>query len=196
MVYPIVVYGCENWTTKKAEHWRSDAFELWCWSRLLRSPWTARRSNQSILKEISLNIHWKDWCWSWTSNTLATWFEELTHLKRPWCWKRAKAGGDRDDRGWDGWVVSRTRCAWIWVNSGSWWWTGSLACCDSWGHKESDTTERLNWTEQRIYKTIKKYRSNKLGDSHHLVPRLYEMTVIKTNISTEQQTNCRNRVHK
>ena len=85
MVFPVVMYGCESWTVKKAERRRIDAFELWCWRRLLRVPWTAKRSNQSILKEISPGVHWKDWCWSWNSTTLATWCEELTHLKRPWC---------------------------------------------------------------------------------------------------------------
>ena len=92
MVFPVVMYRCKSWTIKKAEHWRIDAFELWCWRRLLRVPWTARRSNQSILKEI-LNIQWKDWCWSWNFNTLATWCKDLTHLKRAWCWERLKAGG-------------------------------------------------------------------------------------------------------
>ena len=106
LVFPVVMYGYESWTTKKAERQRIDAFELWCWRRLLRVPWTARRSNQSILKEISLNILWKDWCWSWNSNPLAIWFEELTHLKRSWCWERFKAGGKGDDRGWDGCMVS------------------------------------------------------------------------------------------
>ena len=100
MVFPVVMYGCESWTIKKAEHWRIDAFELWCWKRLLRVPWTARRSNQSIQRKSVLNIHWKDWCWSWNSNTLATWCKELTHLKRPWCWERLKVGGEGDDRGW------------------------------------------------------------------------------------------------
>ena len=98
MVFPVVIY--ESWTIKKAEHWRIDAFELWCWRRLLRVPWTARRSNQSFVKEISLNFHLKDWCWSWNSNTLATWWE-LTHLKRSWCWERLMVG-EGDDRGWDG----------------------------------------------------------------------------------------------
>ena len=70
IVFPAVMYGCGSWTIKKAEHQRIDAFELWCWRRLLRVPWTARRSNQSILKETVQNIHWKDWCWSWNSNTL------------------------------------------------------------------------------------------------------------------------------
>ena len=81
-------------TIKKAEGWRIDAFELRCW-RLLRVPWTARRSNQSILKEISPEYSLKDWCWSWNSKNLATWYKELTHWKRPWCWNRLKAGGTR-----------------------------------------------------------------------------------------------------
>ena len=72
MVFPVVMYGCESWTVKKAKHRSIDAFELWCWRRLLRVPWTARRSSQSILKEISPGCSWKDWCWSWNSSTLAT----------------------------------------------------------------------------------------------------------------------------
>ena len=90
----------------------------------LRVPWTARRSNQSILKEISPEYHWKDWCWSWNSNILATWCEELTPLKRPWCWKRLKAGREGDDRRWDGWRVSPTRWTWVWASYRSWWRTG------------------------------------------------------------------------
>ena len=98
MVFPVVMCGCESWTIKQAEHWRIDGFELWCWRRLLRVPWTARRSSQSILKEIR-DIHWKDWCWSWNSNILATWCEELTHLKRSWCSERLRTGGEGDNRG-------------------------------------------------------------------------------------------------
>ena len=80
MVFPLVIYGCENWTIKKVEYWRTDAFELWCWRGLLRVPWTAKRSNQSILKEINpSNIHWKDWCWNWSCNTLSTWCKEVTY---------------------------------------------------------------------------------------------------------------------
>ena len=133
MVFPIVVYGCESWTTEKAEYQGLDAFEMWCW-RLLRVPCTARRSNQSILKEWVLNIYWKVWCWSWSSNTLATWWEEPTHWKRPWCWERLKAGGEGDDRGWDGWMASLTQWTWIWVRSGSWHWKGKpgmLQCMGS-----------------------------------------------------------------
>ena len=114
MVFPVVMYGCESWNVKKAEHWRIDAFELWCWRRLLRVPWTARRSIKSILKEINPDSSWKDWCWSWNSNTLATWCEELTHWKWNWCWARLKAG-EGDDRGWGGWMASPTQWTWVWV---------------------------------------------------------------------------------
>ena len=85
MVFPVVMYWCESWTIKKAEHWKIDAFELWCWRTFLRVPWRASRLNQSIWKEITLNILWKNWCWSWSSSTLATWCEETTNWKRPWC---------------------------------------------------------------------------------------------------------------
>ena len=146
MVFPVVMYRCESWTIKKTEHQRIDAFELWCWRRLLRVPWTARRSHQSILKEVSPGCSLE----GWNSSTLATWCEELTHLKRLWCWEGLGAGGKEDDRRWDGWMASPTRWTleFEWtpgVGDGQ----GGLACCDSWGRKESDTTERLNWTELR-----------------------------------------------
>jgi len=115
MVFPVFMCRCESWTVKKAEHKRIDASELWCWRRLLRIPWTARRFNQSILKEISPGCHWKDWCWSWNSNILATWWEELTHMKRPWCWERLKAGREGNDRGWNGWMASQTQWTWVWM---------------------------------------------------------------------------------
>ena len=99
MIFPVVKYRCESWTIKC--QW-IDAFELWCWRRLLGVLWTARRSNQSIVKEINLNIYWKDWCWSWSSNTLATWCKELTHWKRPWCWERLEAKGEEGFWRWDG----------------------------------------------------------------------------------------------
>ena len=83
MAFPVVMYGCKSWTIKKAEHWRTDAFELWCWKRLLRVPWTARRSRSQSQRTPVLGVHWKYWCWSWNSNTLATWWERLTYLKDP-----------------------------------------------------------------------------------------------------------------
>ena len=142
------MYGCESWIIKKAERRRIDAFEL-CWRRLLRVPWTARRSNQSILKEISPEYSLEGLMLKLNSNILATWWEELTHLKRPWCWERLRAGGDGDDRGWDGWMVPLTQQTWVWVDSGSWWWTGRPGMLQSMGSQRvrHDWVTKLNWTE-------------------------------------------------
>ena len=154
MVFPVIMYGCESWTVKKAEYQRIDAFDLWCWRRLLRVPWTAR-SNQSIPRKSVLNIHWKDWCWSCSFSTLATWCEELTPWKRPWCWERLKSGGEGDDRGWDSWMASLTPWTWVWVSSRCWWWTRKPGVLQSTEIAELDTTERLNWTEANIPSTFK-----------------------------------------
>ena len=144
MLFPVVMHGCEGWTVKKAEHQRIDVFEMWCLRRLLRVPWTARRSNQLILKEINLDIYWKDWWWSRSSNTLVTWCEEPAHWKRLWCWERLMAEGEGGHRGWDGWMASLTQWTWMWANSRSSEGLGSLVCCSPWGRTESDTTEWLN----------------------------------------------------
>ena len=91
-----------------------------------------------------LGVHWKDWCWSWNSITLATWCEELTHLKRPWCWERLKAGREGHNRGWDGWMASLTQCTWVWVAVGDG--QGGLVCCSSWGCRvRHDWATELNW---------------------------------------------------
>ena len=92
--------------------------------RLLRVPWTARRSNQSVLKEISPDYSLEDWCWSWNSNPLAAWWEEVSHWQRPWCWEILRARGEGDERGWDGWMASPAQWTWVWASSGSWCWTG------------------------------------------------------------------------
>ena len=94
-----------------------------------------------------LDIHWKDWCWSWNSNTLATWCKELTHLKRPWCLERLRAGGEGDDRGWDGWLSSPTRWTEFEQDPAIGDGQGSLACCSPQSHNELDMTEQLNWIE-------------------------------------------------
>ena len=145
MVIPVVMYGCESWTIKKAEHWGIYAFELWCWRRLLRVPWTARRSNHSILKEISPEYSLE----GLMLNLKLQYFghpmqcKELTHLKRPWCWERLKAG-EGEDRGWDGWMASPIQWTWVWVNSGSWLWTGKPGVLQA---IESQNQKLLNdWT--------------------------------------------------
>ena len=150
MVFPVVMYGCESWTGKKTEHWRIDAFELWCWRRFLRVPWTARRSNQSILKEISPGISLKGMMLKLKLQYFGHLMRRVNSLE-----KTLMLGGigGRRRRG-------RQRMRWMdgitdsmdvnleWtpgVGNGQ----GGLTCCDSWGRQESDTAERLNWTDRQ-----------------------------------------------
>ena len=147
LIFPVVMYGCESWTIKKAEHQRIDAVELWCWRRLLRVSWTARTSYQSILKEISPKYSLEALMLKLKLQFLAIGWEELTHWKRPWCWGRLKAGGEGDSRGWDGWMASMTRWRWVWVSSGSWRWTGKSAVLQSMGSQRigHEWATKLNW---------------------------------------------------
>ena len=116
------MYGCESWTIKRVECQKIDAFELWCWRRLLRVPWSASRSNQSILTIISAEYSLEGLMLKLKLQYFATWCEELTHLKRLWCWERLRAG-EGADRGLIGWMTSPTRWTSVWVNSRRWWWT-------------------------------------------------------------------------
>ena len=147
MVFLVVMYGCESWTIKKAECQRIDAFELCCWRRLLRVPWTARRSNQSILKEISPEYSLEGLMLKlqyfghlmWRTDS----FEKTLMLGT------IEAVGEGDDRRWDGWMASLTQWIWVWVRSGSWWWTGKPGVLQSMGlHKVGhEWVTELNWTE-------------------------------------------------
>ena len=141
------MHGCEIWTIKKAEHQRTDAFEMWCRRRLLRIPWTARRLNQSIIKEISPKYSLEGLMLKLKLQYLATWCEELTHWKRPWCWEnwRQEETGMTEDEtvGWhhqlNGYEFEQAPG----VGDGQ----GILACCSPWGLKELVTTDQLNWTD-------------------------------------------------
>ena len=116
------------------------------WESLgLQGDPTSPSSRRSVL-----NIHWMDWYCSWNSNTWASWYEELTHLKRFWCWERLRAGWEGDDRVWDGWMASPTQWTWIWVNSGNWWWTGRPGMLQSMGLQRVryDWATELNWSFQ------------------------------------------------
>ena len=124
-------------------------FELSCWRRLLRVPWTARRSKPSILKEIGPEYSLERLMVSWNSNTLVTWCEELTHWKRPWCWKDWRQEEEEgDNRGWDGWMALPSQWTWVWASSGSWWWTGKPGLLQSMGSQRvrHDWATKLNWT--------------------------------------------------
>ena len=123
MVFPVGMYGCEIWTIKKAKRWRIDAFELWYWRRLLRVPWTARRSNQSILKEISPGCSLEGLMLKLKLQYFGHLMQRADSFEKT-CWERLREGGEGDDRGWDGWMASLTQWKWVWVDFGSWWWTG------------------------------------------------------------------------
>ena len=140
--------GCEIWTIKKAECRRINAFELWCWRKLLRIPWTARRSNQSILKEIIPGISLKGMMLKVKLQYFGHHMRRVDSLEKTLSWEGLGAGGEGDNRGWDGWMASLIRWTWVWVSSGSLVTDSEgLAYCNSWGRKESDMTEQLNWTE-------------------------------------------------
>ena len=124
MVFPVVIYGCESWTVKKAEHRRIDAFELWCWRRLLRVPWTARRSHQSILKETSPGCSLEGLMLRLKLQYFSHLMRRVDSLEKTLSWEGLGTGGEGDDWGWDGWMASPTQCTGVCVNSGSWWWTG------------------------------------------------------------------------
>ena len=151
---------CESWTIKKPEHWRLDVFELWCWIRHLRVPWTSRRLNQSSLKEINPEYSLEGLMLKLKLQYFGHWCEEPTHWKRTWCWERLKAGGEGDDREWDGWMESLTRWTWVWTSSRSWWRTGKPGILQSWGHEESDTTEWLKWTEKNSVLRLREWITN------------------------------------
>ena len=144
MISPVVMYGCESWTIKKAEHWRIDAFKLWCWRRLLRVPWTTRRSNQSILKKVKCD-------YSLEGPMLKLKLQYFGHLmwrddsfERPWCWERLIARREGDKRGRDGWMASPTQWTWVLASSRSWWWTGNPGVLQSMGLQRV----RHNWATE------------------------------------------------
>ena len=145
-VFTVVMWGCESWTIKKAECQRIDAFRLWRWRRLLRVPWTARRSNQSFLKEFSPGYTLEGLMLKLKLQYFGYVIRRTDSLEMLWCWKRLKAVGEGDDRGWDSWMASPTQWTWIWATLGVGDGQGNPACCSPWGRKESDTTEWLNWT--------------------------------------------------
>ena len=146
MVFPVVMYGCESWTVKKAECQRIDAFELWCWRRLL-SLGLQGDPTSTFWRRSALEFLWKEWCWSWNSSTLATSCEELTHWRILWCWEGLGAGGEGDDPGWDGWMASLTQWTWVWANFRSWWWTGRPGVLQFMGSQivGHDWVTELNW---------------------------------------------------
>ena len=145
------MYGCESWTVKKAEHWRIDAFELWCWRRLLRVPWTARRSKQSILKEIGPECSLEGLMLKLKLQYFGHLMRRADSLEKSLMLGKIEGRRRRgDDRGWDGWMASPTQWTWVWVGSRSWWWTGTPGVLRFMGLQRvrHNWATELNWTEQ------------------------------------------------
>ena len=148
MVFPVVMYGCESWTIKKTEHWRTDAFELWCWRRLLSVPWTARRSNQSILKEISPEYPWEGLMLKLKLQYFGCLMQRADSFEKTLLLGKIEEGGKGDNRGWAGWMASPTQWTWVWVDSGSWWWTGRPGVLQFMGSQRvgHDWATELSWS--------------------------------------------------
>ena len=145
--------------------WKLDHKEGWIpkycflavvWRRLLRVPWTVRRSNQSILKEISLEYSLKEY---WNTNTLVNWCEELTLWKRSWCWEKLKAGGEWENRQWDGWMAAPLKWTWVWLGSGSWWWTRRPGMLQSIGSQWTPISDWTKLTYSKLWIYLKKHIS-------------------------------------
>ena len=144
-IFPVVTYGCESWTIKKAERWRIDAFELWCWRRLPRVPWTSRRSNKSILREINAEYSLEGLMLKLKIQYFGHLMQTADSLKSPWCWERLRAEGEVGIRGWDGWMASTKQWTWTWANFRRWWgtdWPGTLQSRES----QRAGTRLGNWT--------------------------------------------------
>ena len=149
MVFPVVMYGCESWTIKIAEPWRIGAFELWCWRRLLRVPWITRRSNRSILKEISPEYSLEGLMLKLKLQYFGNLMRRTDSFETTLMLGKIEGRREGDDRGWDGWMSSPTQWTWVWVNSRGWWWTGRPGVLQSmWlqrvGH---NWATELGWTD-------------------------------------------------
>ena len=153
MVCPVVMYGCESWTLKKVERWRIDGFELWYWRRLLRVTWTARRSNQSTLRETGPGFSLEGLMLKLKLQYFGHLMWRADSFEKTWLWQRLTAGGE-DDREWDGWMASPTQWTWVWVNFRSWWWTGRPGVLHFMGSQrvEHNWETELNWTEHMLIK--------------------------------------------
>ena len=190
LVFLAVIYGGESWTVKKTESWRIDAFELWRWRRLLRVPGTAKRSNQSILKEIIPEYSWEGLILKLKLQYFGHLMGRTDSLGKTLMLGKLKAGGEGNDRGWNVWMASLTRWTWVCVNSGRWWWTGRPGVLWFMGLQrvQHDWVTELNWTNTQNNKWPKGNRQN--FENHVSILQNYMKTHLKTylNLSTLYET--------
>ena len=159
MVFPVVMYGCESWTIKKVERWRTDAFELWCWRRLLRIPWAVKRSNQSILKEISLEYSLEELMLKLKLQYFGHLMWRTDSLEKTLMLGKFEGRRRRGRQGMKWLMVSPTRWTWVWASSGSWWWTGKPGMLQWTGLQRfgHDWVTELNWKNYLNSKNLKKF---------------------------------------
>ena len=151
MVFLVVMYGCESWTIKRLSIEKLMLLNSGVGEDSWESLGQQGDQTSPSWRRSGLNIHWKDWCWSWNFNTLATWLEELIHLKRPWCWERLKVGGKGDNRGSDDWMVSLTPRTWVWASSRSWWRTAKPGMLQAMGSDTKSWTRLSDWTKLNVH---------------------------------------------
>ena len=185
MVFPVVMYGCESWTVKKAECRRIDAFELWCWRRLLRVPWTARRSSQSILKEISPGYSSEGLMLKLKLQYFGHLMRRTDSFEKTLMLGKIEGRRRRGRRGWDGWMASPTQWTWVWVNSGSWWWTGKPGMLWFMGSQRvrHDWATEVNWTERWKNSVVRAMKLLILA-----VLLTFTMNLIQTNMISAVQS--------
>ena len=180
------MYGCKSWIVKKAEHWRIDAFELWCWRRLLRVPWTARKSNQSILKEISPEYSLEGLMLKLKLQYFGHLMQRTDSLEKTLMLGKIEGGEEGADRGWDGWMLSPTLWMWVWVSSGSWWWTGKPGMLQSTEsqrvrhNRVTELTELSHGFKAFSEARIKKFSSGKI---HHELTLIFLIHIRTTRCS-------------
>ena len=153
MIFPVVMYRCESWTIKKAERWRIDAFELWCWRKCLRVPWTARTSNQSIVKEISPEYSLEGLMLKLKLQYFGHLMWRTNSLEKTLMLGKIKGRKKSDNRGWDGWMASPTQWTWVWASSGRWWRTEKPGVLQSMGSQRIG----YNWTTRNFFLKLYNY---------------------------------------
>ena len=185
MVFPAVIYRCESWTIKKAEHWRTDVFKLCCCRKLLEVLGLQGDQTGLSWRKSTLNFHWKDWCWV---EAPVLWLPDWKSWLIPWCWERLKAGGKGDNRGWDGWMASVTQWTWVWANSGRCRRTGKAWCAAVHGIAKSQTWLRDRVTATAPSESPAAFPLLFLPDSRNgttLLPQMFPLQIfLKTNWKT------------
>ena len=194
MVFPVVMYGCESWTIK-TECQRTDAFKLRCWRRLLKVPWTARRTNQSILREINPEYSLEGLTLKLKLQYFGYLRQQMTHWKSPWCWERMRAEREEGIRGLDDWTASPMQWTWTWATPGDGEGQGGLVRCSPQDHKELDMTGQLDTTRWRWNHVFFWKRCNRGNNGRKRSPRSTEWSQLSSWLYPPTEERSANYLH-